>query len=495
MQGSMYRSVVKHKQKNADINEYFEVCMDSINEGNLYMLRRACMYISIIYLLMIVIALIFVPDFKISWVHILMLPLMVIQYRINVYLLNHGPVSSQVTVIVCCTFYFWLAMVFILIDTVVYFDKQAYFVPMLILVFPALYIDRMYKYGWEELVAAVTFSAFSYTFKDFTLFRRDVYMILGAYSVSMVLGHLILEMRSREALAMKELKGESSLDKLTHVFNKGALLSKIDLYFLQKPEDDYCAMMILDLDDFKSVNDNLGHNTGDILLEHVGRLLLDSFRAYDITGRYGGDEFVVLMPQMSDITILQSRCRALQKLLSNINLGNSEPFTMSIGAIISNSMRDSNEVFMMADDALYKSKIGGKNNCTIWSVDYRHYEKPILISINDGRMEAIKKLKEYKGENFEILSAASDNDALCTISQYHKQLKLVLLEVNEDNEFGVLTMRYMKQRESFNNIPILAVVKSPEGEELARGLGADKVLMYTASDDEFGKTIDSLIRM
>ena len=165
MQGSMYRSVVKHKQKNADINEYFEVCMDSINEGNLYMLRRACMYISIIYLLMIVIALIFVPDFKISWVHILMLPLMVIQYRINVYLLNHGPVSSQVTVIVCCTFYFWLAMVFILIDTVVYFDKQAYFVPMLILVFPALYIDRMYKYGWEELVAAVTFSAFSYTFK------------------------------------------------------------------------------------------------------------------------------------------------------------------------------------------------------------------------------------------------------------------------------------------------------------------------------------------
>ncbi|SDI22188.1 diguanylate cyclase (GGDEF) domain-containing protein [Pseudobutyrivibrio sp. 49] len=491
----VYRAVTRHKNKNEDIREYFSICMEAINEGNLYMLRRACMYISIIYLIMIGIALVFVPDFKISWVHVLMLPLMVVQYRVNLYIMRHGPISTKATGIVCCSFYFWLSMIFILIDTYVYSDKQAYFVPMLILVYPTLYIDRMYKYGWEEMVAAITFAAFSYNYKEFALFRRDVYMVLGAYSVSMVLGHLVLEVRSREALAMKELKGESSLDKLTHVFNKDALLSKIDSYFLQKAEDDYCAMMVLDLDDFKSVNDNLGHNTGDILLENVGRLLLDSFRAYDITGRYGGDEFVVMMPQMSDVAILQSRCRTLQKLLAEINLGNSEPFTMSMGAIISNSVRDTNELFMMADDALYKSKIGGKNNCTIWSVEQRNYELPILLSINDGRVEAIKKLKEFKGEEFEILSAASDSDALCVISQYHKQLKLVLLEVNEENEFGVLTMKYMKQRESFNRIPILAVVKSQEGERIAKEWGADKVVMYTSTDEEFGDAINTLVSM
>ncbi len=495
MASNLFRAVTRRRQKNEDIREYFSVCMDAINEGNLYMLRRACMYISIIYLIMIVIALIFVPDFRVTWVHILMLPLMVIQYRINVYVSKHTPIGTRAAGIICCSFYFWLAMIFILIDTYVYSDKQAYFVPMLILVFPVLYIDRMYKYGWEELTASITFTALSYHFKEFALFRRDVYMILGAYSVSMVLAHLILEMRSREALAMKELKGESSLDKLTHIFNKDALLSKIDAYFLQKPEDDYCAMMILDLDDFKSVNDNLGHNTGDILLENVGSLLIESFRAYDITGRYGGDEFVVLMPQMSDISILQSRCKALQRLLGDINLGNSEPFTMSVGAIISNSIRDSNKLFMMADDALYKSKIDGKNNCTIWSVEQRSYEKPIILSINDGRVEAIRKLKEYKGDVFEILSAASDYDALCTISQYHKQLKLVLLEVNEENEFGTLTMKYMKQRESFNKIPILAVVKTLEGEKLAKELGVDKVLMYNSSDKEFGEAINTLVGM
>ena len=495
MSGKMYRSVVKHQQKNADIAEYFEVCMEAINEGNLYMLRRACMYISIIYLVMIVIALIFVPDFKVHWVHVMMLPLMVIQYRVNVYILKHGPISTDATGVVCCTFYFWLAMVFILIDTVVYSDKQAYFVPMLILVFPVLYIDRMYKYGWEEFVAVVTFAAFSFKFKDFLLFRRDVYMILGAYSVSMVLGHLILEMRSREALAMKELKGESALDKLTHVFNKGALLQKIDNYFIQKPEEDFCAMMIMDLDDFKYVNDNLGHNTGDILLENVGRLLLDSFRAYDITGRYGGDEFVVLMPQMSDAGILQTRCKALQKLLGDINLGNSGKFTMSIGAIICNNMKDSNEIFMMADDALYKSKIGGKNNCTIWSVAKHNYEKPILLSINDGRIEAVKKLKEYEGERFEILSAASDDEALSIISLYHNQMKMVFVEVNEETGFGTLTLTYLKKRESFKNIPILAVTKTPNDEANARELGADEVLRYDSTDEAFGKVINSLIRM
>lgn len=495
MRGNIYRSFVKHQQKNADISEYFQLCMDSINEGNLYMLRRACLYISVIYVVMLIIAVFFVPEFRVSWAHLLMLPLMLIQYRINAFISKHGPYNSQIVGIVCCAFYFALALVFMLIDTVVYVDKQAYFTPMLILVFPVLYIDRMYKYGWELMVTAVTFSAFSYAFKDEVIFKRDVYMVLGAYCVAMVLGHLVLEMRSREALAMKELKGESSLDKLTHVFNKGALLSKIDLYFLQKPEDDYCAMMILDLDDFKAVNDNLGHNTGDILLEHVGRLLLDSFRSYDITGRYGGDEFVVMMPQMSDVTILQSRCKALQRLLGQINIGNSEPFTMSIGAIISNSIRDSNELFMMADDALYKSKIDGKNNCTIWCAEQYNYQKPILLSINDGRVEAIRKLKKNKGETFDIISAASDNDALCSISQYRKQLKLVLLEVNEDNEFGISTIKYMKQRESFNNIPILAVVKSPEGGKLAKELGANSVLMYTSSDEQFRDAIDSLVSM
>ena len=493
MAGKMFRSLVRHQQKNEDIREYFDVCIESINEGNLYMLRRACMYISIIYLIMIGIALVFVPGFTVTWVHILMLPLMVIQYRINVFVIKKGTISTNATVVICCTFYFWLAMVFIFIDTVVYYDRSAYFLPMLVLVFPVLYIDRMYKYGMEEFVIASIFAAFSYKCKDAMMFRRDVYMVLGAYAVSMVLGHLILEMRSREALAMKELKGESSLDKLTHVFNKGALLQKIDTYFLQKPEEDFCAMVILDLDDFKYVNDNLGHNTGDILLENVGRLLLDSFRASDVSGRYGGDEFVVLMPQMSDIRILQARCNALQRLLGDINLGNSEPFTMSIGAIISRNMRDSNEVFMMADDALYKSKIAGKNHCTIWNVEKSEFEKPILLSVNDGRIEGVKKLREYESERFEILVAASDDEALCLISQYHRQISLILVEVNEKSDFGTFMMKYMRQRESFKSIPILAVVKTSNEEAMAKELGADKVVKYDSKDEVFGKAINELI--
>ena len=495
MAGSILRAVTRRRQKNEEIQEYFDVCMDAINEGNLYMLRRACMYISVIYLIMLLIAVAFVPNFRVTWVHIMMLPLMVIQYRVNVFVINKGIRDTNITGIICCTFYFWLAMVFITIDTVIYFDKQAYFLPMLILVFPALYIDKMYKYGWEELVVTIIFSVFSFKFKEFAMFKRDVYMVLGAYAVSMVLAHLILEMRSREALAMKELKGESSLDKLTHVFNKGALLQKIDNYFIQKTEDEFCAMMIMDLDDFKYVNDNLGHNTGDILLENVGRLLNESFRAYDITGRYGGDEFVVLMPQMSDLRILQARCNALQKLLSDINLGNSEPFTMSIGAIISNNMHDSNEVFMMADDALYKSKIEGKDKCTIWRVDDTEYEKPIILCVNDGRIEGVNRLRAHEEERFDILSAASDNDALCTISRYHNQMKLVLLEINEDSDFGRLTLTYIKKRESFKNIPILAVYRTPGEETTAKELGADELVRYDSDDATFGISIKKLISM
>ncbi|SFH86271.1 diguanylate cyclase (GGDEF) domain-containing protein [Pseudobutyrivibrio sp. OR37] len=494
MEDKLFRSAVRRQQRKDEIKEYFELCMDVINESNLFMLRRACMYISIIYLVMLVIAIVFVPGFKLTWIHFLMVPLMLIQYRVNVFVLKHEPISTDATGILCCTFYFWLTMVFIAVDTVVYSDRQAFFIPMLLLVFPILYIDRTDKYACEEIVVIIVYCIFSYKFKEYILFRRDVYMVLAAYVIAMVLGSLILEMRSREALAMRELKGESLIDNLTHVYNKGALLKKIDNYFLNKQEKDYCAMIVLDLDDFKLVNDNLGHNTGDILLENVGRLLMESFRTYDISGRYGGDEFVVLMPQMSDISILLSRCKALQRLLADINVGNEEPITMSIGAIISHNIWDSNKVFMMADDALYKSKIVGKNNVTIWSVENVDYEKPILLCVNDGRIDGVNRLRMNEGDNYEILVAASDSEALCTISQYRKNIKIIFLEMNETNEFGMLTLTYLKKRESFKNIPILAVVKKQREADMAYEMGADAVVQCDSEDDVFKKEISRLVK-
>ena len=490
-----WSAVMRGQRRNDEIKEYFMTCMDSINEGNLYMIRRACKYISITYLFMILIAYITVPDFAVTTPHILMLPLMLFYYRVNLSVLRAETVSTNMTALICCSFYFLLGVVFTLIDTITYSDKQAYFFPMLILVFPVLYIDKVFKYGIEELGSIVIFTICSYYFKGKEIFLRDMYMILGAYVVSMLLGHIILEMRSREALAMKELKGLSSVDRLTQVLNKGALIQKIENYFQQKTEEDYCSMLILDLDDFKMVNDSLGHSTGDQLLEKLGRLLIESIRAYDIAGRYGGDEFVVLMPQMSDSSILHMRCKGLQKMLSDIDLGNSVPFSMSIGAIISKNIMDSAEVFRMADDALYMSKIVGKNNCTIWKIDNREYDKPLILALSDGSDDPEKKLRKIKNLEFEILKAATDDEALCMISQHHQQLKAVLVEVNGKKEYGTVTLKYMKKRESFSDVPIIAIAQSEDDVYFAKGLGIDIIYTNDTGGEEYVNTINKLIGM
>ena len=484
----------KQSEENNQIKNYFVQCIGAVNRDNLYMLRKVCMCTAVGWILLSLLAFLMLPDYKLTFVHGMITVLLVIYFGINRRIRkNESKISTHVTGVVCGIFYFALCFSFILLDTVSFPEHQAIWTPMIIVVFPMVYIDRLYKYGVEELIVIVVFIFLSHAYKDPLIFSRDMYMILASYVLSMLSAHIILEMRSREGLAMMELRKLSSLDKLTHVLNKGALIQKIDEFYLNKEPDAVCAMCVIDLDDFKQVNDNLGHNTGDLLLERVGQLLIEGFRAYDIIGRYGGDEFVVLMPNMSDITILQMRCRTLQMFLTDYSLGNGRPFSVSIGAIIDEGNHTGEEVFRMADDALYKSKIDGKNCCTTWVVDRKPYSnKPLLLLIASGKHEGYENL--YRGENyrFDILSAFSENDALRYISQYHSQIKLIVLEMDIDNHGSEKILKYVKTRECFMPLPVLAIADSEEVSYNAKDLGADEVLMLDTPDDIYKALIEQM---
>ncbi len=491
---SKYKDVTK--EENDNIRLYFNNCIETINDNNLYMLRKVCMYISMIYVGMLIIGLTVLPDLELSWPHFLIIPLMLVYFNINLYAIKHrGNISTGKTAAICCSFYFCLGVIIALLDTVVAPAGQAIWMPIAVILLPVMFIDRIYKYGFEEFVVLAILLVCSYIFKDKERFIRDVYIAISAYVTSMLSGRIVLVMRSRESLAMAEVTRLSSLDKLTHVLNKGALLQKIENYFLQKQADEPCAMCIIDLDDFKHVNDNLGHNTGDSLLEQVGKLLNENFRAYDIIGRYGGDEFVVVMPRMGDISILQSRCRTLQMYIKELYFGNEQPFTVSIGAVISRNVRDSSKVFAMADNALYKSKIQGKDYCTTWIYEEEDIDEPILISISSEEHEGIKKLKDEEGERFHILTANNDEDALKYISQYATQIKLIHLEMNDELGLGVFVLKYLKSREGFAKIPVLAVVKSDRAEKTALEFKADNVIRFGTPDAVYKKAINELIGM
>jgi hypothetical protein len=228
----------------------------------------------------------------------------------------------------------------------------------------------------------------------------------------------------------------------------------------------------------------------------VGTLLISSFRVYDIIGRYGGDEFVVLMPNMTDPAILQLRCRTLQMFLADVQLGNGQPFSVSIGAVIDKGYHASQDVFRIADDALYKSKIMGKNCVTTWMVEKEPEVsiKPIIINIVENEDDPLAKLGDDSDEY--LYKVVSDVDeSIRTISQYRENIKAIVVNMDVEMESDGIILRYIKTREGFSNIPVLAIASTDEEARKAKKLGANKVQKSDLAPEKYRNTINKLISM
>ncbi len=119
------------------------------------------------------------------------------------------------------------------------------------------------------------------------------------------------------------------------MLNKSTALTQIGRYLLTRIDNTHCALLIIDLDNFKKVNDKYGHQVGDRLLNQVGEILHEAFRGNDIVGRFGGDEFVVLMKNVFDDEIIERKCEEILKLLESLTLDEENfKISCSMGAVI-----------------------------------------------------------------------------------------------------------------------------------------------------------------
>ena len=468
----------ENKEELNDIKLFFARCADDIDRDNLLMLRRTCMWTAIVYIGMLFFALAVIPRFRFTIGHLLLVVLLVVFYFIN---LAHKKENKAIAAFnasfICLLFYFFLGICLILMEINEESVHPARWFPLLLMVFPVLYIDRQYKYGLQETFMILVYAVITFLFKEPIPFFRDMYTVIAAYLMSMIISRVILGVRSKQGLAMLELQRFGSMDKLTSVYNKAALLEAISSYLNHRRAGAPCAMSVIDVDDFKQVNDSLGHEGGDDLLEHIGSLLLDSFRPADIIGRFGGDEFIVFMPNMRDANLIDLRCRTLQMMLADYNIGNNTPFSLSIGTIIDEGEHSMEELFRMADDALYKSKMAGKNQTTSWIAEPEQpMTKPGLIFVTSLGEEKAVLLPKEEGDRFRIFESRSDDEGICQLSQYNENIQLIVAEINDITGVGQLLVKYAKTREKFSKIPVLAVVQNEEGRRIATELGADEVI-------------------
>ncbi len=167
----------------------------------------------------------------------------------------------------------------------------------------------------------------------------------------------------------EELWRRASKDSLTGLLNRETLEQHIrDRIDSMEPADD-CALIIIDLDDFKRVNDTFGHKTGDNVIHRAAQVLSSLFRASDIVGRLGGDEFAVFIcgSEVDEEAVRRMGagiCDALQITLGD---NSSMSLTASVGIYISKGPQDFDGLYQAADLALYKAKKAGKHRYCIKS--------------------------------------------------------------------------------------------------------------------------------
>ena len=175
---------------------------------------------------------------------------------------------------------------------------------------------------------------------------------------------------------------ESELDKLTELFNKKTMenLCKMKLKTFNENENSniFMAFYIIDLDHFKEVNDLLGHQFGDKVLVEFAKGLKKIFRPNDCIGRFGGDEFVVIVDSLPNMEVVIRKAEQIKQIAFNLTLeGRSQFVTASIGiAIAPQNGRDYDSLFAAADKAVYHVKNNGKNGyyCQLFEEDDEDYD-------------------------------------------------------------------------------------------------------------------------
>ena len=176
---------------------------------------------------------------------------------------------------------------------------------------------------------------------------------------------------------MEELQRWAAKDALSGLLNRGALEQRIRERLRAMGPEDSCALFIVDLDDFKQVNDTLGHQAGDQAIRQSARILSGLFRASDIVGRLGGDEFAVFLCGRITGELVREKAAAICEKL-HLALGDHRivNLTASAGVYLAGKGQEFEGLYQVADLALYKAKTAGKHRYCIKSFDGYQKEPP-----------------------------------------------------------------------------------------------------------------------
>ena len=179
-------------------------------------------------------------------------------------------------------------------------------------------------------------------------------------------GRRILELQQQLLAAREALRKQATHDCLTGLLNRGGILGELRRELARAARENHpISVLMVDLDCFKQVNDTYGHAAGDLVLREAARRMLEAARSYDSVGRYGGEEFLVVLPGCDGESAVGQAERIRESFAAAPFAAGAEeiPLTCSIGvgSRAHPCEADSDVVLCEADEALYRAKAHGRN--------------------------------------------------------------------------------------------------------------------------------------
>jgi len=168
--------------------------------------------------------------------------------------------------------------------------------------------------------------------------------------------------------SFEKVETQLYFDELTSVYNRTTGINRLmEEMARSKRHKQHLSVAMLDIDNFKSINDNYGHLAGDRVLNHIALQIKNLLRASDVVSRYGGEEFLIILPETDEIKAFMALERVRENIARRpVKIGNGKlNITVSIGITEVDINDSSTDAIQRADLALLKAKRDGKNRIEI----------------------------------------------------------------------------------------------------------------------------------